>query len=164
MAAFRPSHLAVIGIGNEFRQDDGVGILAARRLRTLLPADIAVYEESGEGARLMDCWSGYTDVIVIDAVNSGGRSGSIHRLDASRDEIPRNLFNYSTHTFSLAEAVETARVLDRLPARCLIFGIEGEFFGFGAELSEPVAIALEKVIQEIEQMVFQAEAGQDQPN
>lgn len=163
MAAYRQGEFAIIGIGNEYRQDDGVGVFAARKLRELLPPDINVREESGEGARLMDAWDGFSCVILIDAVNTGGPPGEICRLDASKQKIPAGHFQYSTHAFSLAEAVETARVLNRLPKQCLIFGIEGKFFGYGTEMFGPVQCALERVVEEIEQLVYKGRADQQQP-
>ena len=164
MAAYRQGEFAVIGIGNEYRQDDGVGVLAARKLRQLLPADVSVREESGEGARLIEAWEGFSCVILIDAVNTGGRPGEICRLDASEQEIPSGHFQYSTHAFSLAEAVETARALNRLPRQCLIFGIEGKFFGYGTEMSGPVKCALKRVVIEIEKLVSEARSDHEPPN
>lgn len=49
--------------------------------------------------------------------------------------IPADSFHYSTHTVSVAEAVEMARVMGRLPDRLLIYGIEGADFGSGDGLS-----------------------------
>jgi hydrogenase maturation protease len=163
MTAYRQGEFAVIGIGNEYRQDDGVGVLAARKLRELLPADVTVREQSGEGARLMDAWDGLSCVILIDAVNTGGQPGEICRLDASQKKIPSGHFQYSTHAFSLAEAVETARVLNRLPKQCLIFGIEGQFFGYGTEMSGPVQGALERVVEEVERLVCETRSGRQLP-
>jgi Ni,Fe-hydrogenase maturation factor len=40
----------IIGVGNEFRCDDGAGILAARILKGLLPVEITVAENDGDGA------------------------------------------------------------------------------------------------------------------
>ncbi len=108
MAAYRQGELAIIGIGNEFRQDDGVGVLAARKLRELLPPDVNICEQSGEGARLMDAWGDCPCVILIDAVNTGGRPGAIRPLAASENKRPAGYFHSSPHAFRLAEAVETA--------------------------------------------------------
>jgi hydrogenase maturation protease len=46
----------VIGLGNDFRRDDGAGRIAARRVRELAGDTVHVVEESGEGAALMDTW------------------------------------------------------------------------------------------------------------
>src|ERR1043166_9195305 len=121
-ASSRP--VLVIGIGNAYRNDDGVGLVVARELRSRLKDTARVIEESGEGASLMEVWRGADNVILADAVSSGASPGTIHRLDAGRERIPTSFFHYSTHAFSIAEAVELARALGRLPARTIIYGIE----------------------------------------
>jgi len=125
----------VIGIGNEDRGDDAVGRIVARRIRAQVPGGIRVLEESGEGTALMDAWRGADFAILIDAVHSGGNPGAIHRVDAQAEEIPHGFFLYSTHAFSVAEALELARVLDALPPRLVLYGIEGKRFEVGASLS-----------------------------
>ena len=47
---------------------------------------------------------------------SGAAPGTTRRLDASRERLPAELFRGSTHALGLAEAVELARALDRLPS------------------------------------------------
>jgi len=73
----------VIGLGNDFRRDDGAGRIAARRVRELAGDTVHVVEESGEGAALMDTWRDAESVVLIDAVHSGAKPGTIHRLDAT---------------------------------------------------------------------------------
>jgi hydrogenase maturation protease len=48
----------------------------------------------------------------------------------------------STHAFGVAEAVELARELGRLPGRLEVYAIEGADFSAGAELSAEVASAV----------------------
>ena len=52
--------------------------------------------------------------------------------------LPRGLFRCSSHLFGPAEAVETARVLGRLPTELVLYGIEGAEFGYGEALSPEV--------------------------
>lgn len=143
------THPLVIGLGNDFRRDDGAGRVAARRVRELAGDAVRVIEESGEGASLMDTWRDAEFVILIDAVHSGAPPGTVHRLDAHAQPIPSNFFHYSTHAFSVAEAVELARALGQLPPRLLVFGIEGNDFTSGEGLSPEVAAAVEQVAQTI---------------
>ena len=133
----------IIGVGNTYRRDDGVGPWVAARLRD---RGFPTVEASGEGAGLIDLWSAADTVIVIDAMRSAGATGSIRRFDARDAEIPAGLFAYSSHLFGLAEAISMARELDRLPRRLLVYGIEGEDFGAGEDLSPPVRIAAEKLV------------------
>ena len=144
-------HVLVIGIGNEYRADDAVGILLARRLKSLNLPDVGVIEQAGEGAALIDTWesSGAQLVILIDAVCSGAAPGTIYRLDVNEETIPASFFNYSTHAFSLAEAVELARVLGKLPRHAVIYGIEGSQYAAGAGLSAAVKRAIPKALAKI---------------
>ena len=143
----------IIGIGNEFRCDDGVGVFVARLIKARNIAGVEVIERSGEGAELIQSWRGANNVFLIDAVSSGSNPGTIHRIDAKTHPIPLQFFHYSTHAFSIAEAIEMAKILSVLPERCVVFGIEGTDFGWGERLSEPVRNAGQKaaamIVEEI---------------
>ena len=139
-------NLIVIGIGNIYRRDDSIGILAARRLAEMGLQGVKVEEAGGEGGDLMLRWKDAERVILIDATRSGALPGTIHQLDASSEPVPSSFFNYSTHAFGVAEAIEMARVLGELPAEILVFGIEGLEFSSGEGLTLPVAAALVEVI------------------
>jgi hydrogenase maturation protease len=73
----------------------------------------------------------------------------VFRLNASCEEIPSKFFRYSTHAFSLAEAVEMARALDTLPSELILFGIEGLDFGAGTGFSAPVAASAMRVVEAV---------------
>ena len=62
----------------------------------------------------------------------------MHRLDASDRALPPDPFRASTHHVSLAEAVELARAIGRLPGRTVVYGIEGGSFAVGAPLTPAV--------------------------
>jgi hydrogenase maturation protease len=138
MSSGPEAQTVVIGIGNAGRGDDGAGLLAARRLDGL--------EHEGDAVALLDVWRDADVAVVIDAVSSGAAPGTVHRFDASRTPVPASLRRASsTHTLGLAEAIELGRVLDRLPARVIVYGIEGERFEAGAALTPAVAAAVEAV-------------------
>jgi len=155
MTAMQPD-IVVIGVGNEYRSDDGAGIAVARRLRERFPTGVTILEESGEGAALIEAWQGATWVMLVDAVSSGAPPGTIHRLDAHAEPLPAGFFHYSTHAFSVAEAVELARSLGRLPPRVIVYGIEGENFNLGVELSPAVEAAVAAVVEQATEEVRQA--------
>ena len=143
------NEILVIGVGNAFRGDDGVGLVVARRLQELVPPDVTVLEQGGEGAALMETWQGASHVILVDAAASGAEPGTIHRFEATNQPLPIQFFNYSTHAFSLAEAVEMARQLDQLPPNLVVYGIEGQSFSFGQDLSPEVEAAAGVIIQQV---------------
>ena len=145
------SETRVIGMGNAFRGDDGVGLIVAQRLRELALPDMTVLEQSGESAALVESWGDAGRVIVVDAVSSGGEPGTIHRFEAAGQPLPALFSGSSTHAFGLAEAVELARQLDRLPPSLVIYGVEGKSFTPGEGLSPEVEAAVPGVIQQITQ-------------
>lgn len=150
----------IIGVGNRYRGDDAVGLLVAQRLRSRLP-HIACYETGGEGTTLMELWQGADHVVLIDAVASSARPGTIHRLEAHRHPIPAALFTCSTHSFGVAEAIEMARVLGTLPPHLIVYGIAGKDFAVGAPLSPESASAAEEVVVRIVQEIAQRDMGAD---
>ena len=135
----------VIGVGNDYRRDDGVGLRVARALRQRQVGCVSVLERTGEGAALMEAWQDAPAVILIDAVDSGGKPGTIHRFDAHVETIPAEFFHYSTHAFGLAEAVEMARNLKQLPPRVVVYGVEGRDFTSGVGLSPEVEAAAQEM-------------------
>ncbi len=136
----------VIGCGNPDRGDDGAGILVARRLREL---GLHAVENTGDMVGLIDTWSEAEQAIIVDTVVTGASPGSVQRWDGRRAPLRRESFRSSSHSLGVAEAVELARLLDRLPPRLWIYGIEGSQFEPGAGVSAAVAGAVEQVAQEI---------------
>lgn len=146
--------LRIIGIGNLFRGDDAVGLLAARRLRERLDSSVAVLEAEGDGLALLDLMEAVDQVMLIDAVKSGGHPGTTIRLDLSKESRWGRLIPCSTHAIGIAEAIDLARTLGRLPTQVILFGIEIDSLESGAALSERVSggldIVVEQVLKEIE--------------
>ena len=140
--------MLIVGIGNPTRGDDAAGLLAAQRLRALLP-EARVEEFEGDLTSLIDRWAYEAQVIVIDAVASGADPGTIHRLDAGSESLRPLGFRGSTHALGLAEMVELSRVLGRLPACLIVYGIEAADFRPGAGVSSPVAAAIEETARRI---------------
>lgn len=148
MALEKP-HILLIGVGNAYRHDDAVGLIIAWWLKEKSVDHVRVREEIGEGTSLMESWKDADEVILIDAVQSGAPPGTLHRLDAHAQQIPTDFFHYSTHAFSVAEAIELARALKRLPPRLIVYGIEGKNFEAGEGLSPEVKNALPEMVKQI---------------
>jgi hydrogenase maturation protease len=121
-------------------------VLVARRLREL---GVAALEHSGEGLSLIESWQGADSVILIDAVVSGAAPGSITVWDANGAPIDGDCRTCTTHNFGVAEAVELARVLGRLPRQLLIYGMEGREFDLGSAPGPEVARAAEELAQQL---------------
>ncbi len=136
----------MITIGNEYRQDDGAGLAVLRLLDARdLPADRLAHTD-GEATRLLGLWQGRDLAVVVDTVHAHpGEPGRIHRLDLAGASLVQGGAN--THGLGLGEAVELSRVLDLLPERLVVVGIEGEHFDWGEGLSPAVAAAVPRAAE-----------------
>jgi len=139
----------VVGVGNAFRGDDGVGLAVASRLRGRVPPGVAVVACEQEASRLIDAWEGAETALVVDAVRSGGAPGTLHRFDAGDGPLPANVFRSSTHAFGVGEAIEVARALGKLPASVVVHGVEGRRFEAGDGLTPQVRAAVEPAAQAV---------------
>jgi hydrogenase maturation protease len=135
-----------IGCGNADRGDDAAGILVVRHLRN---AGFKAYEHRGDGLALIESWSGSRAVILIDAVVTGGLHGAMSWWDARHAPVNVDCFRSSTHAFNIADAVALARLLQRIPPRLVIYGIEGRCFDLGAAPSHEVVAGSERLAQHL---------------
>jgi hydrogenase maturation protease len=144
--AKKEARVLVIGVGNDFRGDDAVGLAVARRLQEQDVDGIAVVEARGEAASLIDAWDGTDAVILIDAVCSGSVPGTLHRLSRRALTGSPDLFHRSSHAVSISDAIELAGAVNRLPERLIVIGIEGENFRAGPGLSPKVEAAVSTAV------------------
>ncbi|WP_051928271.1 hydrogenase maturation protease [Nitrosococcus oceani] len=127
--------ILIIGIGNPYRGDDALGCLIVDEIKSQCPVGAEIIQHSGEPASLIDLWQGRRCAILVDAVSSGAQAGTIHRIDFREQSLPDQFRSYSTHAFGIAEAVELARALNKLPPTSIFYGIEGKNFSINAPLS-----------------------------
>lgn len=138
----------VIGVGNDFRSDDGVGptVIAALRTRDLPKVALAVCD--GEPTQLLDLWQGVPLAIVVDAVLCQPSSpGRVHRTDL--EEAGSAGATAGSHGLGIPDALRLAEVLDRAPGRLVIYAVEAADLGLGRGLSQPVAEAVPRVVEQV---------------
>ena len=135
----------VIGIGNPFRNDDGIGPAVAAQIEEQRLPGVRVVISDGEPAGLLEAWAGADIAVVVDAIHRMPASpGRIHRLTASQLESGGTAA--SSHGFGLPDALRLGRALGRLPGRVVVFAVEAADTSAGTELSKPVATALPEVV------------------
>jgi hydrogenase maturation protease len=136
----------VIGVGNPERGDDGAGRAVARRLIARNGCAGEVLESTGEATSLMNAWTGFDEVVLVDACRGGGLPGRVYRTGP--DEIDRvaTLQHASTHSLGVAAAIGLARALGALPGRLVIYAIEAGHAREGVGLSPAVDRAVEEVV------------------
>ena len=141
----------VIGVGNEFRRDDGIGLAVLELLRSEVPASVRLVASDGEPARLMEEWAGADLAVVVDAMPpepgpgaDAGVAGQVRSVVV--DEVAAAPpARASSHGLGLGEAIGLGRALDRMPRRLVIHAVRVADCGYGTGLTPPVAAAAGEV-------------------
>ena len=144
--------IRVIGMGSP-HGDDQVGWRAVVRLRD----SMAFQESYGDQVELSTCRTpldGFLDdakvsraVIVLDAVVSGSRPGTVMRIE---EELLSSIRSpYSSHGYNVSQMVELGRAMDVLPEHLVVIGVE-------VTACEPNAVMgeqLQRVLERMEELV-----------
>jgi len=157
----RSGTVVVIGVGNRYRGDDAAGLEVVRLIQDAALTGVEVIEVEGDSTSLLDAWGDAETVYVVDAVSSGAEPGAQYRFDTAIGPAPGQFHHRGTHAFSVADVIELARAIDRLPMRLIVYGIEGNEFGFGNALAPAVAVAVRATADRL--LVELHEGGRDVP-
>ncbi|MEJ2364835.1 MAG: hydrogenase maturation protease [Deltaproteobacteria bacterium] len=135
----------VIGLGNPYLGDDGVGVQVIRALADRLRGrdSVTVTELPAGGLRLMEAMVGCQRAFVVDAVRTGRKPpGTVMWL--LLEDLELSLHCACSHDTSLGWALESGRRLGLdLPAEISVLGIEAARFDtFGEPMSPEVAGAV----------------------
>jgi len=158
------NRILVIGIGNDFRSDDAVGLYVARELENKGLDGVTIIEGINDGTSMIELWDNRSLVFVVDCVASGGNPGRIYRFDAFKEKIPESRFpSFSSHAFNITDTIALARNIDRLPENMIIYGIEGRTIDTGDKLTDAVKKAADDVVIRIVDEVAHYKLGGDTP-
>jgi hydrogenase maturation protease len=135
-----------MGIGNLLLQDEGAGIRAVetfeRRFET--PECVELLDGGTSGIELLQYILGRDVLILIDVVRNGTPSGTLSRFEG--EDVPA-LFQrkISPHQLGISDLLATARLIDRMPEKVVLFGIEPESIDTGLELTDVIAGSLDRL-------------------
>ena len=130
--------VVVIGIGNPYRLDDGVGPAVAAAVAAHGRQGVRVVISAAEPTAILDAWAGATLVVLVDAA-AGGTPGRV-RVGTLEDFAESAAV--SSHDLSVRQTYGLAAVLDRAPAALLVVTVDVAEVGYGEGLSPAVAAAL----------------------
>ncbi len=131
------SHLkgrvVILGVGNILRSDDGVGSVLAARIKGKVPWIVYDAAESPENYLGKIIKDKPDNIIIMDAVDFGGRPGEFRVLE-TQDIKTANLF--STHNASLSLTINYLQ--NNLNVDIIILIIQPKGICFGDKLSSEV--------------------------
>lgn len=141
--------LAVIGIGNTLRRDDGIGIIVLGfLLKFYKRKDIDYFDFTATSFDLLHRIKAYDQVLLIDGISAGLYVGEL--LISELKDIEHKLGNLitSTHELNLKSIFEFSKNLD-IKTKIYLAGIQVEDVSFGERLSSTLEQKKEKITKEI---------------
>lgn len=144
----------VAGIGNKYMGDDGFGPRVIEELLTReLPESVEARDVGLCGITLAPDLGDYDFIIFADAVNTGGKLGTVYHTVIRAEEVEGmtpggpNPFNISIHEARLEELLSFAKTIGTLPPTIVVVGCEVHDTQLGEEMSQEVASAIYSAVK-----------------
>ena len=147
MVANPTRNTVVMGVGNMIHSDDGFGIHALRRLESdpRLPNDIELIDGGTRGLELLAELHECSRLMLLDAVDVGEQPGTLLRLDG--DELRGLTTGSNVHQLGVADLLNTLPLVSDIDREIVLFGVQPASTDWGTELSAPVAVAVEPLVE-----------------
>jgi len=137
----------IIGIGNDFRRDDGVGLAVAQRIAERNLPGVRVLSGISESTAMLDAWSGASRAVVVDAVTGANSDpGRIRRWTGPDLETSAVV---SSHALGLAQTCALGQALARMPNELVVFTVDVVDTNHGIGLTPAVAAAVPNLVDVI---------------
>ncbi len=141
----------LLGLGNPWRGDDGLGVHAVQCFRQAyrVPANLRVLAGGVQGLALLPALEGITHLMVVDAVRADAAPGTLIRAQVEHlAPLSRSL---SVHQLGGEDLLRLAQVLGRLPRQHQLLGLVPATFDLGAGLSPELQRGLPRLLQAMAQ-------------
>jgi len=143
----------ILGIGNIFCKDDGIGSVLARNLVSTFHGkeEIDVVDGGTSGLGLLYLFEDYSCVIVIDAVDMQKEAGELFFFSPDDLEQAHPAGIISSHQPGILELLRLGKAIDKIPENVLILGVQvkelASEYGLSPELESKIPL-LEKKIKD----------------
>lgn len=138
--------ILVLGVGNVMMGDEGVGVIATRKLldEFRFPPGVEIVDGGTGGLSLVPLIRSADRAIIIDAVEAGSKPGSIFMFNS--DEVDGHPdAKLTIHDMGILEVLKTASLKGDCPPATIIGVQPGKTDELGAGLSRKVQSSLARV-------------------
>src|SRR6266568_1492737 len=140
----------VLCIGNLVMSDDGVGVLVAQRLQQgyRFADNVEVLDGGTLGLDLLPKLENITNLIMIDAVETGQKPGTCVRLCGQ--ELPIALeTKLSPHQMGLKDLLAVSELMGHSPKEMVLFGVQPGSVEMEIGLTAEVEAKLETLVTNV---------------
>jgi hydrogenase maturation protease len=147
-SGYTKTDVKVIGFGNKYRSDDGIGIRIIEELEKLDSfKDIDIIDGGTSGTDLIFLVKDCRKIIIIDAIDAGQNVGDVVNIQISDVEefIKRDYKSLSLHDLNLADILKLIKAL-KINADISIIGVKPKKMDFGDRLSPEIEEKIPEII------------------
>lgn len=140
----------VLGLGNLVMSDDAVGVIVAQRIseRYRFPCSVEIIDGGTLGLDLLPKLENVSNLIIIDAVETGGETGTCVRL--SGEEIPVALqTKISPHQMGLRDLLAVSELMGHLPEKMVMLGIQPGSIEMEVGLTPEIEVKVEHLVANV---------------
>lgn len=140
----------VLGIGNLVMSDDAVGVMVAQRLQQgyRFPDNVEIMDGGTLGLDLLPKLENITNLILIDAVETGKKAGTCVRLYGQ--ELPIALeTKVSPHQMGLKDLLAVSELMGHSPKEMVLIGVQPGSIEMEIGLTPEVEFQLENLISNV---------------
>ncbi len=140
----------VLGIGNLVMGDDGVGVLVAQRLqqRYRFADNVEIMDGGTLGLDLLPKLENITNLIMIDAVETGQKAGTCVRLCGQ--ELPIALeTKVSPHQMGLKDLLAVSELMGHSPNEMVLIGLQPGSIEMEIGLTSEVEAQFETLVSNV---------------
>lgn len=131
----------ILGIGNMLLSDDGLGVYIVRHMEesgTPLPEGVSLLDGGTAGFDLLGLIDDYDKIVIVDALKTNDKPGSIYRF--TPEHAVESRARFSLHEVGIMEVIKTLRIMDNNP--------EVEFVGIVPENISDINTTISQAVME----------------
>lgn len=145
--------ITVLGIGNLLLKDEGVGIHVIEALKhEKLPENVELVDGASAGFDLLPVVQNCARLIVIDAIKTKDKPGTIYKFTPEDIQIKKEL-DVSLHDVDFFQVIELAKKSKTLPPTKMI-AIVPDIIELGMELSDILKGKLQKLVSLVKEEII----------
>lgn len=142
--------ILVLGIGNLVMSDDGVGVRVVQKLQRSykFPDNVKVIDGGTLGLDLLPMLEDVTHLILVDAVETGEKPGTMVRL--AGEELPIALeTKLSPHQMGLKDLLAVSELMGHSPGVMVLIGVQPGSIEMGVDMTADVDAILDEMINKV---------------
>lgn len=155
-SGYTKTDVKVIGFGNKYKSDDGIGIRIIEELGKLDSfKDIDIIDGGTSGTDLIFLVKDCRKIIIIDAIDAGQDIGDVVniKVDDIEEFVKSDFKSLSLHDLNLADVLKLIKALN-INTEISIIGIRPKNIDFGERLSPEIEKKVRRIISIIKEEII----------